>query len=170
MIGLGSEPEQLLAIYLNDHLAGATGGIELARRLRDSNAEDPEFGAPLARICAEVEEDKQALRSLMERLEIRRDAVKPVLAWTAEKFGRLKLNGQLTGYSPLSRMMELEILYIGITGKLRMWRALEASGAAGASADLDFGALAERASLQREVVGDLHLAAAARALGTGSPT
>lgn len=170
MTGLGSAPEQLLAIYLNDHLAGATGGVELARRLRDSNADDPEFGEPLARICAEVEEDKATLRSLIERLEIRRDPVKSALAWTAEKLGRLKLNGQLTGYSPLSRMMELEILHIGITGKMRMWRALGATAAAKASAGLDFGALAERASNQLEVVGDLHLAAAARALGTGSPT
>ena len=42
-------------------------------------------------------------------------------AWTAEKFGRLKPNGQLTGYSPLSRLVELEGLKLGITGKLGLW-------------------------------------------------
>ena len=31
----------LLSIYLNDHLAGATGGVELARRMRASNESDP---------------------------------------------------------------------------------------------------------------------------------
>lgn len=36
----------------------------------------------------------------------------------AEKLGRLKPNGQLHGYSPLSRVIELEGLYLGISGKL----------------------------------------------------
>jgi hypothetical protein len=42
----------LLAIYLNDHLAGATLGVELARRLRASNEDDPEFGPALERTHA----------------------------------------------------------------------------------------------------------------------
>jgi hypothetical protein len=37
----------------------------------------------------------------------------------------LKLNGQLRGYSPLSRLDELELLQIGVAGKRRLWRALE---------------------------------------------
>lgn len=169
MIGLGSDPDHLLAIYLNDHLAGATGGVELARRLKASNADDPDFAEPLARVCEEVEEDRAALERLMEELGVSRSVTKPAAAWAAEKLGRFKLNGQLTGYSPLSRMAELEMLYIGITGKMRMWRALEATAGGEASADLDFGVLAERASRQREVVGELHLAAAARAIGAAAP-
>ena len=39
------------------------------------------------------------------------------MAWSAEKFGRLKLNGQLSGYSPLSRLEELEILALVAEGK-----------------------------------------------------
>ena len=38
--------------------------------------------------------------------------------------GRLKPNGQLTGYSPLSRVVELEGLALGMTGKLALWKAL----------------------------------------------
>ena len=38
-------------------------------------------------------------------------------AWTAEELERLKLNGQLAGYSPLSRLVELEGLAVGIEGK-----------------------------------------------------
>ena len=41
-----------------------------------------------------------------------------------EKVGRLKPNGQLTGYSPLSRVVELEGLALGVTGKLGLWKAL----------------------------------------------
>lgn len=167
MFGLGSDPEKLLAIYLNDHLAGSVTGVELARRLRASNRKDPEMGEPLARICEEVEEDRDELRRLMDSLGVNTSVTKPIAAWVGEKFGRLKLNGQLTGYSPLSRLVELEVLYIGITGKMRLWRALEES--LGEGSDLDFGALAERAARQRDVVGDLHLAAAARALGASAP-
>ena len=38
--------------------------------------------------------------------------------------GRLKLNGHITGYSPLSRVVELEGLMTGITGKIGLWLAL----------------------------------------------
>jgi hypothetical protein len=155
---------RLLGIYLNDHLAGATAGVELARRLRSSNRDDPELGTPLTEICAEVEADRDALRRTMERLGIRRSCLKPAAAWAGEKLGRMKLNGQLRGYSPLSRVVELEMLAIGIAGKARMWRSL-AGALGGELAGLDFGALAERADGQRARVEELHRLAARRAFG-----
>jgi hypothetical protein len=156
-------PDRLLAIYLNDHLAAATLGVELARRLRSSNRGDAEFGEPLARICAEIEEDRDTLIQLMERLGVDRNPVKPALARVAERLGRLKLNGQLRGYSPLSRVIELEGLTTGIGAKLQLWNALEQSF--GESLDgFDFHALAGRADNQGQRVEDLHLAAAQRAL------
>jgi hypothetical protein len=171
VIGLGSEPDQLLKIYLGDHLAAAAGGVDLARRIRGANEDDPELAAPLARICGEIEEDRETLKALADSLGVKAGITKPAAVWAAEKLGRLKLNGQLTGYSPLSRQLELEILYVGITGKMRLWRALEAGGVAlpPGSDGLDFGALAERAALQRDAVGELHLIAASRALGGGPP-
>jgi hypothetical protein len=157
------ENGRYLAIYLNDHLAGATLGVELARRLRSSNSDDPEFGEPLARICREVETDRETLARLAERLEIKRDPVKPLLAKVAERLGRLKLNGRLRGYSPLSRVLELEILASGIGGKMLLWNALEESF--GDSLEgFDFHALAERADRQGQEVEDLHLAAVKRTL------
>lgn len=158
-----AEPDRLLAIYLNDHLAGATLGVELARRLRSSNRADAEFGEPLARICAEIEEDRETLIRLAERMGFKRNPVKPALARVAERLGRLKLNGQLRGYSPLSRVLELEVLATGIGGKLQLWNALEQNF--GETLDgFDFHALAERADSQGQRVEDLHLAAAQRAL------
>jgi hypothetical protein len=155
--------ERLLAIYLNDHLAGAMLGIELARRLRSSNSGDAEMGAPLAAICSEIEADRDALEWAMELAGVRRGRCKPALAWGAEKLGRMKLNGRLRGYSPLSRLLELEALYLGITGKVQLWRALETAFGSGLDG-LDFGQLAERAASQRSRVGELHRIAAARAL------
>lgn len=151
-----------LGIYLNDHLAGAAGGVELARRLRSSNKGDAEMGEPLARICAEIEADRETLVRLTDWLGIRRDPLKPKLALLAERLGRLKPNGHLRGYSPLSPVLELEILASGIGGKLQLWNALEQTF--GDSLDgFDFHALAERADRQGQEVEDLHIAAAKRA-------
>jgi len=150
---MSAEPDKLLSIYLNDHLAGATVGVELARRLRASNDDEPYFGSPLAELCAEIEADRESLEEAMERLDISRSKVKPAAAWAGEKLGRLKLNGQLMGYSPLSRLVELELLLIGITGKLRMWKSLEQSRG---DLGVDFGRLAERAQRQRDKVEGLH--------------
>jgi GGDEF domain-containing protein len=158
-----ADADRFLAIYLNDHLAGATLGVELARRLRSSNQEDAEFGEPLARLCAEIEGDRQALVHLMERLGVSRDPIKPVLAKAAERLGRLKLNGRIRGYSPLSRVLELEILSGMVGGKMQLWNALEQSF--GESLDgFDFHDLAARADSQGQRLEDLHLAAAQRAL------
>jgi hypothetical protein len=115
--------EKHLRIYLQDHLAGATTGLELARRLRGEN-EGSEYGPPLAKLADEIEADRRALETLMEDFGYGGDRLKTVGAWVVEKVGRLKLNGQLTGYSPLSRMEELEGLLTGITGKQALWVAL----------------------------------------------
>jgi hypothetical protein len=158
-----ADADRFLAIYLNDHLAGAALGVELARRLRSSNQGDAEFGQPLRQLCAEIEADRETLVRLMEHLNVRRDPVKPALAKVAEKLGRLKPNGRLRTYSPLSRVLELEILSAGVGGKLQLWNALEQSY--GESLEgFDFHDLAARADRQGQRLEDLHLAAAQRAL------
>lgn len=154
---------ELLAIYLNDHLAGATLGVELARRLRGSNEDDPDFGPVLTEVCAEIEADRETLKAVMDRLEVGQSRFKPLVAALGERLGRLKPNGRLWGYSPLSRLDELELLQIGVAGKRRLWRALERTHAD----DLprfDFGGLAERATGQLRDLEALHLKAAVLAL------
>ena len=131
--------------------------------MRSSNEGDPDFGPPLAEICAEIEADRATLKQMMEQLGIARGRVKPAAAWAAEKLGRLKLNGQLTGYSPLSRLVELEGLQMGIGGKMRMWRALEQS-VGKRLGGVDFSELAARAERQRTTIEELQLEAASRAL------
>lgn len=154
---------ELLAIYLNDHLAGATAGVELARRLRGSNEGDPEFGPVLAEVCAEVETDRETLKAVMDQLGVGQSRLKPLTAVLGERLGRLKLNGQWRGYSPLSRLDELELLQIGVVGKRRLWRALEQTHA-GELSGFDLNALAERATEQLRRLEALHLKAAALAL------
>jgi hypothetical protein len=114
-------------------------------------------------ICAEIEADRTTLEEVMERLAVKRNTAKIAGAWTAEKLGRLKLNGRLRGYSPLSRLLELEMLHIGITGKLELWQALQRTLGSKLS-DVDFSALIQRAESQRQTVERLRLDAATEAL------
>ena len=93
--------EKLLRIYLQDHLAAATAGTDLARRTAGAN-KGSTYGDALAGIADEIEADKRALEGIMDDLGFGADRAKNLVLWAAEKAGRLKPNGQLTGYSPLS--------------------------------------------------------------------
>ena len=154
----------LLAIYLNDHRAGAVAGVELAKRTLGNNR-GTEYEAFLEQLLADIEEDQAALESIIERSDIPKSPVKPGIAWASEKVGRLKLNGAITGYSPLSRLIELEALRLGVQGKWCLWRSLREarpSGAAVAEDELD--ELIGRAEAQLEVVEEHRLKAAQTAL------
>ena len=119
-----AEEQKLLEIYLQDHYAASTGGLELAKRTAKENV-GTEFSGPLTRIAGEIREDRDVLKRIMGRLEVRPAPAKAGLAWAAEKAGRLKPNGQLRGYSPLGRLIEVEALVTGVARKLSLWRALQ---------------------------------------------
>jgi hypothetical protein len=157
-----------LTIYLNDHLAGAAFGLELARRTLGANR-GTEFEATLEKLAAAIEEDRDELERLIERLDIPTDRLKLTGGWVAEKVGRLKPNGQLRGYSPLSRLLELEGLMGGIHAKLGLWRALREI--APEEARLDAGRLDElitRAESQLDQLRGLHADSGRLALGRRS--
>jgi hypothetical protein len=155
--------DNFLAIYLNDHLAGSTIGVELAKRSRGSNQRTP-LGDFVDRLVREIEADRETLKGLMRELGVRPDPLKTYGAWAAEKVGRLKLNGRLTSYSPLSPVVELESLYLGITGKRQMWVILGRTIADDAPG-FDFAELARRAELQAAEVEEHRLEAAEGVLG-----
>lgn len=160
-------PATLLAVYLGDHLAGAVAGLDLARRCRRNNPSNV-VGRTLGELIPEIEEDRATLERLMDRLGIAPPRAKLAAAATAERLGRLKLNGQLLGYSPLSRLVELEGIATGIAAKEHLWRALEALGLDGEEFEgIDPTALAARAVAQRERVEELRLRAARTAFRSG---
>jgi hypothetical protein len=166
---LGTQPpvaDDHLHIYLNDHLAGSTAGLELAKRARKSNEGTP-LGDSLATLAHEIEADRDELQRLMDELDVPRDHVKAAGGYIAEKLGRLKLNGQLTGYSPLSRVVEMEALFLGVTGKRELWIALrDVFGPR--LRDFDFDRLIERSESQRDRLEEHRLAAIREALGSSS--
>jgi hypothetical protein len=126
-----------IAVYLNDHLAGSTAAVELARRAAGEH-DGTELGAFLSRLATEIAEDRTALRRVMKEAGAWPDPAKQTLAWVAEKIGRLKFNGRLRGRSPLSTLVELEALELGVYGKLLLWELLREQRPLGSAAvDLD---------------------------------
>jgi hypothetical protein len=115
----------LLGIYLNDHLAGATGGVELAHRMAGSH-HDPDRRVTLQRLATDIAQDRRALLDVMATLGLPVRRYKLSAAWAAEKAARLKLNGSLLSRSPLSSLEELEMLRLGVEGKAAGWRTLRA--------------------------------------------
>jgi hypothetical protein len=154
-----------LAIYLADHLAGSVVGYELAKRCAASNR-----GTDLGRyleetLIPEVIEDRAALVRVMDLLGTSPSRWKGAAAWLGEKAGRLKLNGEITGYSPLSRLYELEALILGVRGKQCGWEALMAScGSDERLTPIDLAGLAARAERQASELARHHERAAAGAL------
>jgi hypothetical protein len=102
----------------------------------------------------------------MARLGVDRSPVKPAGAWTLEKVGRLKLNGRVRGYSPLSQLEDLEALQIGVTGKRSLWEAVALAFPEDERLeDIDFVSLIERADRQLSEIAEHRRAVAREALG-----
>ncbi len=116
--------QDLLGIYLNDHLAGATIGMELVRRMAASAEPGSEFAAVASRLVDEIAADRSSLITIMTALGVRHRGYKTFAAWAGEKAGRLKLNGHLLTRSPLSDLEETEMLRLGVAGKAAGWRTL----------------------------------------------
>ena len=153
---------ELLGVYLNDHLAGSTAGLELAEKLRDNN-QGTELGNVMAALHRDIEHDKATLEELMARLEVEQHPVKEAAGWLLERLSRLRLNPALTGSTELTRLLETEALSLGIEGKLAMWLALkEAAASDQRLAGTDYDRLIERARGQRRTLEPHRVAAAAR--------
>ncbi|MBL7495883.1 hypothetical protein I6A84_11040 [Frankia sp. CNm7] len=159
--------ERLLGIYLNDHLAGSTAGLGLARRMARRHRALP-VGPAVASIAEEIEADRAAFLALFDRLGITRRRYKVALGWLAELVARAKSNGRLVASSPLSSVVELEALRLGVEGKRLGWVTLATIARRDAELGLDpaeFDALVDRAARQADRLDHLRVQAIQEALG-----
>ena len=162
-------PHTPLSIYLQDHLAGSTAGVNLARRFVKGNAGTP-AARTLAEVGSEIEADRDALLRIMAALGIPASRTKNALAWVAERLSRLKPNGRMRGEPMLQRLHQLETLVMGITGKLALWESLREAPQVASLADVDLDDLAGRARSQRERVEVERVAFARAVLAPAAPT
>jgi hypothetical protein len=153
-----------LSAYVNDHRAGAAAGVELARRSLKSHRGTPAEGA-LQTLAEEIADDCKTLIRVQRSLGIEQSTMHTAAGWVGEKIARLKLSQRITGDPNLTRLLELETLSLGITGKRALWQSLKSS--IGANLDgIDFDQLIKRAERQRARV-DRYRLDAARATFTG---
>jgi hypothetical protein len=167
MTGTGTRRSghDLLGIYLNDHLAGATGGAELARRLAASHRSADESSS-LRHLAAEIAEDRAALLDIMAALSIPVRSYKVYAAWIGEKAARLKLNGHLLTRSPLSGLEELEMMRLGVEGKAAGWRTLRVLADSDPRLDpVRLDELMSRARRQADLLEELRVQAADQVIG-----
>jgi hypothetical protein len=155
----------LLGIYLNDHLAGATGGVGLVRRMAAAADPGSESARVLSTLAAEITQDRLALITIMGALGIPVRGYKVFAGWVGEKAGRVKLNGHLLARSPLSELEETELLRLGVEGKAAGWRSLRSLAERDSRLDAaGLDALLERAQRQSGTLETLRVDIAQRVL------
>lgn len=110
-----------LATYLHDHLAGAAFAIDLLKALRDQYS-DKSLGQLASGLLVEVEQDREVLQRIADRVGREYPDLKQAAAWLAEKVSRFKLSHD--DPDGLGTFQALETLALGILGKLALWNAL----------------------------------------------
>jgi hypothetical protein len=151
-------------VYLNDHLAGAMLGGDLAEQIQAQNHGTP-LGELMESLASQIEQDRQTLIALMQRLDSSKNPLKQVTAWIAEKASRAKFTGTTSGDPELGTFMALETLALGVRGKACMWRALkQVADQHPAIASLNLDDLIDRARTQEEELERQRLIAGTRAL------
>jgi hypothetical protein len=161
-------PNESLATYLNDHLAGSVVALELLDHLEEDVAGTARASL-LAGVHADIMADRQELEAFMAQRGIAVSAPKKATGWLVEKLSELKLRLDDAGDGALGRLEALETVSLGIAGKQALWDSLAAAAEDAPELNgLNYPRLGRRAETQRGVVEGLRLHAAKEALGTRS--
>lgn len=150
-----------LAAYLHDHLAGSNFAIELLKNLEQRHAGDP-LAAFAAAELPLLLEDRLIVQGIVDRIGAEAPTLKEAAAWVAEKASRFKLKHP--GSRAYGAFESLELLAIGVHGRVALWRALALMRGDERLGDHEFDALAARAQQQHDRVEQQRLHLATRAL------
>jgi hypothetical protein len=155
--------QENLATYLNDHLAGSVAALALIGDMAEAISDTP-LKTFLYDLKYEIEEEQHVLRIIMQANGIGEGSLKKATAWLGEKITSPKFGGTADDSHGLAVMQGLEMLCLGITGKLLGWRAFQASIAPMVEAlGFDLNALEEQAERQRSTADDFRLVYARKA-------
>ena len=139
-----------LVTYVNDHLGGARIALQLLEAMRDQH-DDQNFRDLASVLLPAIQADDHVLRTIAEKIGPGPSPIKEVGGWILEKAGRLKLGH--TGTTDFAMFESLELLVLGIHGKLCLWKALLVASATDYRLEgLDFGTLISRAQQQYDRV------------------
>jgi hypothetical protein len=157
-----------LASYLNDHLAGSVGALELLEHWTHLQEGKP-LSVFFSDMELEIRADQSVLRDVMRSFGIEESSVRKAGAWAAEKAGRARWI--IAGDEPgsLGLVLTLEGLIMGITGKKLMWRTLEAAKLP-QTKGYDLGELQRRAEQQIERIEGERIQAVQQGFGATIPS
>ena len=108
-----------LTAYLREHLSGSDAALQVVAKLRRSHGDDELFG----RLLQEFEEERDAVRGILEALDASSVSVKRLAAQASAPLLRAASAG---APGELSLFRTLEGLAVGVQGKRCLWRALQA--------------------------------------------
>jgi len=136
-----------LKSYLHDHLAGSHFATKLLKALQEQYEQEP-LGAFAGTMLDDVAQDQNILEQIIQQVGTAHLDLSETVGWLAEKASQLKLHRDHTG-TGLGTFEAVEILALGIRGKLALWHALSAIRRVDTRIPaLDFGQLAARAEDQ----------------------
>jgi hypothetical protein len=159
---------ELLAVYCNDHIASAAGGIELVTRMIGAHRGSPHEDG-LRQLLDELRQEKSDLTAATKALGLPVRQYKQMAVWVAEKASRLKLNGHVLSRSPLSSLVEFEFLASAVRGKRSGFETLRIAAEVDQRIDpVLFDSLIEQANRQYRWLTDARRQVAASVFG-GDP-
>jgi hypothetical protein len=161
--------DNYLATYLIDHLAGSAAAIELLEDLEGTYA-GTALTTFFAELQADIAADQKELQGLMNRLQIGESRPRNFAAWLAEKSVALKVRLDDKANGPLRLIESLEVVGLGVHGKLALWEALKATAeeVPRLRGLVDYESLAQRAQEQRNRIEIVRLEAAKAAFARRS--
>ncbi len=116
--------DDLLATYLNDHLAGSVIAIELLDRLAENEEAGSSRQREMITLREKVQADQEVLKQVLESRSSGESTVKKAGAWVMEKVTRAKLHLAESDDTGLGEVEALEVLSLGIAGKKGLWEVL----------------------------------------------
>ena len=165
-----SSVSEAFGAYLNDHLAGAAAGIQLAERIAKGTS-DERLEALLGRFVKEFREDSEVLERVMEAHGITKDRAKQAIALAGEWFARLKHVTPVigSGSQTLVALEDVEVLSLGIEERALLLRSLQQVPSVTALEGVDLPTLEERARRQREELEPFRLGFVSTAASPSAP-
>ncbi|NCT92061.1 hypothetical protein GXB85_14025 [Cellulomonas sp. APG4] len=113
----------LLRVYLDDHLAGSSAGARRMRHAAGRLARTP-VGPDLEAVAHEVASEQRELAAVVDALGLSRSRLKEFAARVGEIVARLKPDGGLRRSSPMTALIEAELLRSALVGKRGVWQTL----------------------------------------------
>jgi len=113
----------LLELYLSDHMTGATAGMERVLRMEKDFVDTPVY-RQISVVADSIRREYALLQQIIHDLGFTQKPYRQAMAWVGERAGRMKLNKRVLSRSPMTLVLETELMRSAIMGKLGSWQTL----------------------------------------------